>query len=95
MTTYVLIPGACYGAWCFHDLAAALRSHGHRVFAYTVTGIVGLWRTRSWDGRRGESPGQPSAWTKTLRRNLRRSPDSAIGCNPDDLLRILLDTDSQ
>jgi hypothetical protein len=26
MTTYVLIPGACHGAWCFEDLAAALRS---------------------------------------------------------------------
>ena len=26
MTTYVLIPGACHGAWCFDDLAAELRS---------------------------------------------------------------------
>ena len=26
MTTYVLIPGACHGAWCFDDLAAALRT---------------------------------------------------------------------
>jgi pimeloyl-ACP methyl ester carboxylesterase len=40
MTTYVLIPGACHGAWCFDDLAAALRSHGHRVLAYTLTGIA-------------------------------------------------------
>jgi pimeloyl-ACP methyl ester carboxylesterase len=40
MTTYVLIPGACHGAWCFDDLAAALREHGHRVLAYTLTGVA-------------------------------------------------------
>lgn len=40
MTTFVLIPGACHGAWCFDDLAAALRGHGHRVLAYTLTGIA-------------------------------------------------------
>jgi pimeloyl-ACP methyl ester carboxylesterase len=39
MTTYVLIPGACHGAWCFDDLADALRTRGHRVLAYTLTGI--------------------------------------------------------
>jgi pimeloyl-ACP methyl ester carboxylesterase len=40
MTTYVLIPGACHGAWCFDGLAAALRAEGHRVLAYTLTGIA-------------------------------------------------------
>ena len=40
MTTYVLIPGACHGAWCFDDLAASLRSHGHRVLGYTLTGVA-------------------------------------------------------
>jgi pimeloyl-ACP methyl ester carboxylesterase len=40
VTTYVLIPGACHGTWCFDDLAAALRSHGHRVLAYTLTGVA-------------------------------------------------------
>lgn len=40
MTTFVLIPGACHGAWCFDDLAAALRAHGHRVLAYTLTGVA-------------------------------------------------------
>ena len=40
MTTYVLIPGACHGAWCFDDLAATLRSRGHRVLAITLTGIA-------------------------------------------------------
>jgi pimeloyl-ACP methyl ester carboxylesterase len=40
MTTYVLIPGACHGAWCFDDLADALRSRGHRVHALTLTGIA-------------------------------------------------------
>jgi pimeloyl-ACP methyl ester carboxylesterase len=40
MSTYVLIPGACHGAWCFADLADGLRSHGHRVLALTLTGIA-------------------------------------------------------
>lgn len=40
MTTFVLIPGACHGAWCFDDLAAALRGRGHRVLAYTLTGVA-------------------------------------------------------
>lgn len=40
MTTYVLIPGACHGAWCYDDLSAALRRHGHRVLSYTLTGIA-------------------------------------------------------
>src|SRR6201995_346848 len=40
MTTYVLVPGACHGAWCFDDLAAALRARGHRVLAITLTGIA-------------------------------------------------------
>jgi pimeloyl-ACP methyl ester carboxylesterase len=40
MTTYVLIPGACHGAWCFDDLADALRTRGHRVHALTLTGIA-------------------------------------------------------
>jgi pimeloyl-ACP methyl ester carboxylesterase len=40
MTTFVLIPGACHGAWCFDDLAAALRARGHRVLAYTLTGVA-------------------------------------------------------
>ena len=40
MTTYVLIPGACHGAWCFDDLTAALRTKGHRVLGYTLTGVA-------------------------------------------------------
>jgi pimeloyl-ACP methyl ester carboxylesterase len=40
MSTYVLIPGACHGGWCFADLADGLRSHGHRVLALTLTGIA-------------------------------------------------------
>jgi pimeloyl-ACP methyl ester carboxylesterase len=40
MTTYVLIPGACHGAWCFDDLAAALRGNGHEVIAITLTGVA-------------------------------------------------------
>jgi pimeloyl-ACP methyl ester carboxylesterase len=40
MTTYVLIPGACHGAWCFDDLTAALHDNGHRVLRYTLTGVA-------------------------------------------------------
>jgi pimeloyl-ACP methyl ester carboxylesterase len=40
MTTYVLIPGACHGSWCFDDLAEALRAQGHRVLAVTLTGVA-------------------------------------------------------
>jgi pimeloyl-ACP methyl ester carboxylesterase len=40
VTTYVLIPGACHGAWCFDELAGALRSRGHRVLAITLTGVA-------------------------------------------------------
>ena len=40
MTTYVLIPGACHGAWCFDDLTAELHDNGHRVLRYTLTGVA-------------------------------------------------------
>jgi pimeloyl-ACP methyl ester carboxylesterase len=40
MTTYVLVPGACHGAWCFDDLSESLRAQGHRVLAVTLTGIA-------------------------------------------------------
>lgn len=40
MTTYVLIPGMCHGAWCFEDLAAQLQSAGHHVLAITLTGVA-------------------------------------------------------
>lgn len=40
MRTYVLVPGACHGGWCFDDLAAALRAEGHRVLAPTLTGVA-------------------------------------------------------
>ncbi len=39
-TTYLLVPGMCHGAWCFEDLAAALRSHGHKVLTITLTGVA-------------------------------------------------------
>jgi pimeloyl-ACP methyl ester carboxylesterase len=40
MTTFVLVPGMCHGAWCFDDLTATLRAHGHRVLAVTLTGVA-------------------------------------------------------
>ena len=40
MSTYVLVPGMCHGAWCFDDVAASLRSQGHHVLAVTLTGVA-------------------------------------------------------
>lgn len=40
MSTYVLVPGMCHGAWCFDDLAASLRAAGHHVLALTLTGVA-------------------------------------------------------
>jgi hypothetical protein len=44
--TFVLIPGACHGGWCFEPLAEQLRQHGHRAYALTLTGL----------GERDDSP---------------------------------------
>jgi pimeloyl-ACP methyl ester carboxylesterase len=38
-TTYLLVPGACHGGWCFDELAGSLRGLGHRVLATTLTGL--------------------------------------------------------
>jgi pimeloyl-ACP methyl ester carboxylesterase len=40
MTTYVLVSGACHGAWWYDNLADQLRSYGHRVLAITPTGVA-------------------------------------------------------
>ncbi|MBB4685827.1 alpha/beta fold hydrolase [Amycolatopsis jiangsuensis] len=39
MTTYILVPGACHGGWCFDRLTAELRDAGHRVVPLTLTGL--------------------------------------------------------
>jgi pimeloyl-ACP methyl ester carboxylesterase len=39
MTTFVLVPGACHGAWCFEPLARRLRQHGHEAYPITLTGL--------------------------------------------------------
>ncbi|GAA1243625.1 alpha/beta fold hydrolase [Kitasatospora nipponensis] len=39
MTTFVLIPGACHGAWCFEPLARELRLAGHQAYPLTLTGV--------------------------------------------------------
>lgn len=40
MSTFVLIPGACHGAWCYDELVGVLRECGHRAHAYTLTGVA-------------------------------------------------------
>lgn len=37
--TYVFVPGAWHGGWCFRDVARLLRRAGHEVYALTVTGL--------------------------------------------------------
>jgi len=39
MSTYVLVPGAWLGGWCWRDVAASLRRAGHDVIAATLTGL--------------------------------------------------------
>ena len=40
MSTYVLVPGMCHGAWCFDELTVALQAAGHHVLAITLTGVA-------------------------------------------------------
>ena len=37
--TFVLVHGAYHGAWCWQAVANQLRSHGHRVWTPTLTGL--------------------------------------------------------
>lgn len=37
--TFVLVPGAGHGGWCFEPLADLLRAEGHRVHTPTLTGV--------------------------------------------------------
>ncbi|MFI6348300.1 alpha/beta fold hydrolase [Streptomyces sp. NPDC050560] len=39
MATFVLIPGACHGGWCFDDVCERLRRHGHDARPLTLTGL--------------------------------------------------------
>jgi pimeloyl-ACP methyl ester carboxylesterase len=39
MSTYVLVPGGWHGGWHFQSFAEALRGHGHRAYAITLTGL--------------------------------------------------------
>jgi pimeloyl-ACP methyl ester carboxylesterase len=39
MGTFVLIPGAWHGAWCYREVAQTLRARGHTVFPVTLTGV--------------------------------------------------------
>ncbi|TCO58211.1 alpha/beta fold hydrolase [Actinocrispum wychmicini] len=40
MSTYVLVPGACHGGWCFASLTTPLRRLGHDVHPITLTGLA-------------------------------------------------------
>ncbi len=39
MATYVLVPGAWLGGWCWQAVARRLRGHGHEVYPVTLTGL--------------------------------------------------------
>ncbi|AKS33928.1 alpha/beta fold hydrolase [Mycolicibacterium goodii] len=40
MTTFVLVPGMCHGAWCFDAITTPLLASRHRVLAVTPTGVA-------------------------------------------------------
>jgi NAD(P)-dependent dehydrogenase (short-subunit alcohol dehydrogenase family)/pimeloyl-ACP methyl ester carboxylesterase len=40
MATFVLVPGAWLGGWCWRDVAHLLRSAGHDAIAITLTGLA-------------------------------------------------------
>ncbi|MFG6197024.1 alpha/beta fold hydrolase [Nonomuraea sp. JJY05] len=40
MATFVLVPGACLGAWAWEDTARALREQGHAALPLTLTGLA-------------------------------------------------------
>jgi len=39
MATFVLVPGAWLGGWCWGDVSARLRAGGHSVISATLTGL--------------------------------------------------------
>jgi pimeloyl-ACP methyl ester carboxylesterase len=39
MATFVLVPGAWHGGWCWKAVSALLRARDHEVFAATLTGL--------------------------------------------------------
>lgn len=39
MATFLLVPGAWLGGWCWRDVAANLRASGHTVLCPTLTGL--------------------------------------------------------
>jgi pimeloyl-ACP methyl ester carboxylesterase len=39
MTTFVFVPGAWLGGWCWRDVATDLQARGHRVICTTLTGL--------------------------------------------------------
>lgn len=39
MATFVLVPGAWLGGWCWRGVAARLRTEGHEVYTPTLTGL--------------------------------------------------------
>ena len=38
-TSFVLVPGAWHGGWCYARVAKILRAQGHQVFTPTLTGV--------------------------------------------------------
>ncbi len=40
MATFVLVPGAWLGGWCWTDVARLIRSEGHDAVAITLTGLA-------------------------------------------------------
>jgi len=39
MSTFVLVPGAFHGGWCWKKVVPLLRAMGHEVYTPTLTGL--------------------------------------------------------
>jgi pimeloyl-ACP methyl ester carboxylesterase len=39
MATFILVPGACHGGWCYETVTDRLRELGHQVYPVTLTGL--------------------------------------------------------
>jgi alpha-beta hydrolase superfamily lysophospholipase len=87
---FLLVHGACHGAWCWEEVAGRLRARGHRVAAVDLPG----------HGRRAAEVRRASVASAQCAARLGVTPvdvDSAHNpmlSRPDELCRILERVDS-
>ena len=70
--TYVLVHGGGHGGWCYQPVARLLRSHGHDVYAPSLTGLgerAHLFAVRCRPGLPHHRHRQPAAFRGSARRD--------------------------